>query len=104
MSKKEKNSVYVRQIRRNKRPVKVLSETKETVYRKSQHHHDLIKRNIADGCTSTTSLFDDECGEVPDVFNPNVSRFELADKLLREGATKQSQKVASDGVSDVSDK
>lgn len=99
MAKKKNNSnTYVRQYRREFRSVEIIDTSKASVPRKSQHHFDLIKSNLADGCTSSTSIFDEECGDVPSVFNQSVSPLDLADELLRAGMQKQAQKVASDGV------
>lgn len=70
----------------------------EAILRPAQHHFDLIKANIADGCTSTTAIFDEAIGEVPSVFNQSVSKLELADELMRRGSNSQAQKVAADGV------
>lgn len=98
MAKKKTNSnTYVRQYRREFRSVEIIDTSKPSVPRKSQHHFDLIKSNLADGCTSSTSIFDEECGEVPSIFNQSVSPLDLADELLRAGMQKQAQKVAEDG-------
>lgn len=98
-----KKSNFVRQSRREFRNIHKVDETPVSVPRTSQHHFDLIKHNIVDGCTSSTSIFDDEPGDVPSVFNQSVSPLDLADELLRAGAGKQAQKVASDGASSVTD-
>lgn len=99
MAKKKSNSnLFVRQYRREFRSVDIIDTSQVSVPRKSQHHFDLIKSNMIDGCTSSTSIFDEECGEVPSVFNQSVSPLDLADELLRAGMQKQAQKVASDGV------
>lgn len=70
----------------------------DVIHRPAQHHFDLIKANMNDGCTSSTCLFDEEAGEVPSIFNQNVSKFELADELMRLGHNSEAQKIASDGL------
>lgn len=89
---------FIPQRRREFRRVELLDKDLASVpLKQSRHHFDLIKHNISDGCTSTTSLFDEECGDVPSIFNPTVDKFELADELMRAGANKQAQKMASGG-------
>lgn len=89
---------YVPQKRREFRRVSREFPARSLILRKSISHSELIKRNIVDGCCSTTSIFDEECAEVPSIFDPRVSRFELADELMRAGSTKSAQDVAEDGV------
>lgn len=73
-------------------------DTTTVVLRPAQHHFDLVKSNIIDGCTSSTCLFDEEVGETPKIFRQGITRFELAQEILNEGYKAEAQKVASDGV------
>lgn len=92
------NSRFIAQKRREFRRVERVDDTPDVVTRLAVKHSDLIKHNILDGCCSTTSIFDDECGDVPSVFDPTKSRLDLADELMRAGASRRAQKVASEGV------
>ena len=98
MAKKNKNVDYIPQKRREFRRVSREFPERNVILRKAISHSELIKRNIVDGCCSTTSIFDEECADVPSIFDPRVSRFELADELMRAGSTKSAQDVAEDGV------
>lgn len=71
----------------------------EVVLRSSQHHFDVIKAGISDGVSSTTGIFDEAIGDVPEVFNQNYDNLDIADALLRGnvGARKASD-VAEKGV------
>lgn len=76
----------------------ISSPVEEIVLRPSQHHFNLIKANITDGCTSTTSLFDKEVGDPPLFFRQGVTNFEIAQAILDEGYESEAQKIASDGL------
>lgn len=70
----------------------------ESVLRPAQHHFDLLKSNISDGCTSSTSMFDEEVGEVPSIFRQGVTKMEIAQELMEAGANSLAQRVAADGL------
>lgn len=90
---------YIPQARRVIRNVHRIVDVPESVSHLSQNLHDIRRAGIVDGVTSSTSLFDESLGEVPDIFNPNIDKFELADSLMRGGASqKTAQKAASDGI------
>lgn len=90
---------YVPQNRRVIRSVQPILPDTETIYRPAQDHFDVVKSGIVDGVSSTTGIFDESFGDVPEIFRQDVDKLELADALLRAGAsTKQVEKVASDGV------
>ena len=94
---------FIYQNRRQSRRIERVGTDVEFQPRRAQHHHKLIKQNIVDGCTSSTSLFDSECGDVPSVFDPTKSRLDLADELMRAGHQRQAQKVAIDGIQSQAD-
>lgn len=90
---------YVPQNRRIIRSVQPILPDTETIYRPAQDHFDVVKSGIVDGVSSTTGIFDESFGDVPEIFHPDVDKLELADALLRSGAsTKQVEKIATDGV------
>ena len=98
-------NVYVKQNpRRENRRVRAFYSS-EPVYRKSQHHFDLIKHNISDGVSSSTGLFDE--AEMPgsvdydgstNPFSARADKFDLANALLTAGGAKRdANSVASSG-------
>lgn len=98
-------NVYVKQNpRRENRRVQSFYST-EPIYRKSQHHFDLIKHNISDGVSSSTGLFDD--AETPgsvdyngssNPFSVRADKFDLANALLAAGGAKRdANSIASSG-------
>lgn len=104
MAKRKTSTLYVQQRRRIFRNIERLDDSPAVVGRRAQHHHDLLKRNIVDGCCSATSIFDDECSSViPSIFDQRVQPLELADELLRSGSTKDAQKAASGEISQTVD-
>ena len=91
ISNKKRNFVTVK---------RVVDNPPQIVLRSSQCYFHLLKAGISDGISSATGIYDDVPGDVPDVFNPNMDKLDLAHALLRSGAgTKTASKVAEDGVS-----
>lgn len=80
------------------RKCEVVDSGPTEVLRPSQHHFDLVKHNIIDGCTSSTCLFDECVGETPKIFRQGFTRFELAQEVLNEGYKSEAQRIATDGV------
>lgn len=72
----------------------------DLVLRPAQRHHDKVRSRVHDGVSSTTGLFDEAFGEVPDIFNPDIDKFDLANRLLVDGMNKKANQVASSGVED----
>lgn len=75
----------------------------DVVLRPAQRNHDKVRSRIVDGITSTTGLFDDSFGDVPDVFNPDLDKFDLANRLLADGLTKKANQVAASGPDSVTE-
>lgn len=91
ISNKKRNFVNVQ---------RVFPEDREIVLRKSQHHFDVIKAGISDGVSSSTGIFDEAIGDVPEVFNQNFDNLDIADALLRGNVgAKKASDVAEKGVS-----
>ena len=66
------------------------------IYRRSQHHFDMIKHNISDGVSSSTGLFDESFspGSVDydgssNPFSARADKFDLANALLDSGGSKR---------------
>lgn len=90
---------FIPQLNRVFRRVQIVDHTSSEVLRPAQRHHDLRRANVVDGVSSSTGLYDDAVGDVPEVFNPNIDRLELADMLMRRGMSPtKSSDVAADGV------
>lgn len=89
-------NVYFKQNpRRSNRRIKPVG-LETNIYRRSQHHFDLIKHNIAEGVSSSTGLFDE--AEFPgsvdydgakNPFSARVDKFDLANALLAAGGSKR---------------
>lgn len=95
-----KKKDFIPQSRRQTRRVQPIYSSKEPVLRQSQNHFDLIKAGVVEGVSSSTGLFDESFGDVPELFLQKQSRLELANALMLRGASaKTASKVASDGVS-----
>ena len=79
--------------------IRIIPDDTEVVLRSSQHHFDVIKAGISDGVSSSTGIFDEAIGDVPEVFNQNYDNLDIADALLRGnvGARKASD-IAEKGV------
>lgn len=94
-----KKKDFIPQSRRQIRRVKPIYSSNEPVLRQSQNHFDLVKAGVLDGVSSSTGLFDEAFGEVPELFQQKQSRLDLANALMLRGASaKTASKVASDGV------
>lgn len=65
------------------------------IFKPSQRQHDLIRERIVSGVTSSTGMFDDSIGDVPDLFNPTMDKFDLANKLMSERHAKLAQEVVT---------
>lgn len=78
---------------------RIYPDNTEIVLRCSQHHFDVIKAGIADGISSTTGIFDESVGDVPEIFNQNYDNLDLADALLRGNiGAKKASNVAEKGI------
>lgn len=73
----------------------VVYEKTNPVFKPSQRQHDLIRARIVSGVTSSTGMFDDSIGDVPDLFNPTLDKFDLSNKLMAERHVKLAQDLAS---------
>lgn len=70
----------------------------DVVLRPSQRKHDLLRANVVDGITTSTGIFDESEAVVDDLWNPELDKFDIANKLIERGLNKQANDIAADGL------
>ncbi len=97
-----KHNPFIRQNpKRHFRSVAPVSSTGK-ILRPANHHFDLVKSNIIDGCTTSSGLFDEVAGECDEVFDFRTNKFDLANSLLEKGASlREASSMASGGSAEI---
>lgn len=94
-----KHNPFIRQNpKRHFRSVAPVSSTGK-ILRPANHHFDLVKSNIVDGCSTSSGLFDEVAGDCAEVFDYRTSKFDLANSLLERGASLRDASSAASGGS-----